>query len=55
MNNLPWGEEVYRKDVSLWAEFILLNKDILEEHKSSSSNTSTKRANHEHSKPYHTP
>lgn len=28
---LDWEEDVYRKDVALWAEYILANADILQE------------------------
>lgn len=28
-----WTEEVYRKDVALWAEFLLLHDDIYQDHK----------------------
>ena len=27
-----WSEETYRKDVALWAEFIIMNKQILDDH-----------------------
>jgi hypothetical protein len=28
-----WDEDVYRKDVALWAEFLLLHDDIYQDHK----------------------
>lgn len=28
----PWDEDIYRKDVALWAEFILMHEDIHQEY-----------------------
>lgn len=32
-SSVYWSEEVYRKDVALWAEFLLLHDDIYKAHK----------------------